>query len=86
MKDFTKTQSKREDVQGKTGALKCNRCNTVVNAFGVHPGDPCVAFPALGQPQASEGGSTAPGRCTGKYMKIDDKSADNAKRRTDGAA
>ena len=82
MKDFTKTQEKRTD---RVGALKCNTCNTTVNAFGVHPGDPCVAFPALGQPVASEGGSTT-GRCTGKYMKIDDQSADNAKRRSDGAA
>jgi len=83
MKDFTKTQEKRTD---KVGALKCNTCNTAVNAFGVHPGDPCVAFPSLGQPGAGEGGSKANVRCTGKYMKIDDKSADNAKRRTDGAA
>ncbi len=83
MKDFTKTQEK------KTGALKCNKCNTVVTAFGVQPGDPCAFQDFPMQPQGMKSNSTThtvTKGCGGKYMKIDDKSADNAKRRTDGAA
>lgn len=38
MKDFTKTQEKRND---KVGAMKCNTCNYEVRSFGVQPGTPC---------------------------------------------
>lgn len=82
MKDFTKTQEKRND---KVGAMKCNTCNTVVNAFGVHPGDRCIGIHGAEADIAAHQSDNS-GRCPGKYMKIDDKSADNAKRRTDGAA
>jgi hypothetical protein len=83
MKDFTKTQEK------KSGALKCNKCSTVVTAFGVKAGDPCAFIHYPGQPQGMKSNSDARSRsggCGGKYMKIDDQSADNAKRRSDGSA
>jgi hypothetical protein len=38
MKDFTKTQEKRNE---KVGAMKCNTCNYEVRAFGVQPGASC---------------------------------------------
>lgn len=38
MKDFTKTQAKRND---KVGAVKCNTCNYEVRSFGVQPGAAC---------------------------------------------
>lgn len=69
MKDFTKTQEKSND---NVGAMKCNRCNYEVRAFGVLPGRPC--------PNPDDEG------CTGRLMKIDDAGMDRAKRRTDGAA
>ena len=86
MKDFTKTQEKNTS---KAVALKCNKCSTVVTAFGIEPGDPCGLQDFPMQPQGLSSNSTphTPSTgCGGKYMKIDDQSADRAKRRTDGSA
>ncbi len=78
MKDFTKTQK-----QGKAAALKCNECSTIVNAFGIEPGDKCV-----GTVDTSDGmGASRPlAPCEGKYMPFDGRAADAIKRRSDGSA
>jgi hypothetical protein len=81
MKDFTKTQ------ENKRVALKCNKCSTVVTAFGVKPGDPCSLQHFPGQSQHSNCTTNVVSTgCGGKYMEIDAVAADRAKRRTDGAA
>ena len=78
MKDFT--QAKSKTTQEKVD-LKCNKCSTMVRAYGVEVGDTCTLIPNSADHNV-RGGTP----CGGKYLKVDAKTADEIKRRTDGAA
>jgi hypothetical protein len=77
VKDFTKIQKKNDSDKQH---LKCNVCGTTTLAFGVAAGDSCrVSI-------AGAVGSSANPTCRGTLSKVNSKSVDSAKRRSDGSA
>jgi hypothetical protein len=86
VKDFT-GQQKDTDLtqQARGGDLKCNKCSRMVQGFGIEAGDTCRQRGAT-DPGSALGSTNVPNLCGGKFFKVNKVTADNMKRRSDGAA